>query len=236
MGTCCGALATGLTRISASVVLIAGLGVLGYGLYLLSDDVNGLSIFVSSFGAYTAVVGAAGVAVSCMTTARCFTYVFVFLLSIALAAEMFFGIALKADKNWAENFFVGETCGTMNSTACVTNTREATNFFDNHSDNVFIVIICVVGVQCAAGLFACCFRSTHANYDRLDDDDDDEVYVSHGDVERGPPTASYFRAGTMQQQVVQTERQAERQANAQRLRDKYGLPGARSPAKGSDSR
>lgn len=165
--TCCGALATCTTRITAGSVLLVGLVVFTYGLVMMGTEVNGLSIFVTSFGAYTALVGATGVTLSCMTTGRKFTYVFVVLLSIALIAEVFGGVALKADKEWAEKFFLGETCGTLNSTNCGQQVQDAERFFDKHQNMVFFSLCGVAAVQCFAGIFACCFKSTHSDYDKL---------------------------------------------------------------------
>lgn len=149
-------------------------------------EVNGLSIFVVAFGAYTAFVGSIGTCVSCMATAKKCTTVFLFFLGIALIFEIALGVALKADKQWAEDFFVGETCGHLNTTKCNQDVKKAEAYFDDHEDMVFYIILGVIGFQLFAALSAICFRRTHvAAYDGLLADDDDE-YIRHFDsMEKG---------------------------------------------------
>merc|ERR1711871_645882 len=113
-----------------------------------------------------------------MKTARKFTYVFLCLLSVAIIFELVCGIAMKADKHWVENLFIGETCGNMNSTQCSSSVKDAEKFYDDHESQVFYVLLAAVAVQCFAGFFACCFKSTHADYDMLAEDDWDE-YQAH---------------------------------------------------------
>ena len=73
--SCCSALATFSTRFLSFLVLVAGLGALGYGFYMLDSELNGFSLFVVIFGAYTALMGMVGVTVSCMQTARKTTWI-----------------------------------------------------------------------------------------------------------------------------------------------------------------
>merc|ERR1712230_26382 len=138
--SCCSALTTFCTRFSGLIIMITGLAVMGYGFWMVDMEVNGLSIFVVVFGAYTAFVGSIGTCVSCMQTAKRCTSVFLFFLGIAVVFEMAIGIALKADKAWAENFFVGETCGNLNTTKCNEQVKKAEDFFDSHENFVFYIL------------------------------------------------------------------------------------------------
>merc|ERR1711939_627527 len=51
---------------------------------MLDAEVNGFSLFVVIFGAYTALMGAVGTSVSCMETAKCTSWIFLFLVTLAV--------------------------------------------------------------------------------------------------------------------------------------------------------
>ena len=68
----CGTFSTFLTGIVASLIFIAGIGGEIYGLWMLSDDANGFSVFVCGFGAYTLLVGLVGICLACCSgVGRC---------------------------------------------------------------------------------------------------------------------------------------------------------------------
>jgi len=230
MAGCCGAIATGGTRLSASLVLVGGICIFIYGCVMLSQELNGFSIFVCSLGGYTMLVGCVGIGLSMMQTARCFTYLYVGLLSIAIVFESTAGVSLKADPDWAQNFLLGETCGALNSTMCGSQVQEAEDFFNKHTDAVFLAILGAVFLQLFSALFACCFKKTHA------ENGFSEIAQEPGLLEQGyyggrmgevgqsnyPNTPGYNSGNSSS--GYENERMSESRAHANRLREKYGIP------------
>jgi len=142
---------------------------------------------------------------TCQTKGRKCSYLFTALLLIAMAVELTAAIALKADSQWAENFFLGHTCGVSNSTqtntttTCEQQVQDAETFYEDHQDIVFYVILGTLGLQLLAVVFACCYKSTHTRYEELredDSDDDCDSYKRHRDVESayGPGRAASTQA------------------------------------------
>jgi len=225
---------------------------LGYGVYMATVDWNGLTIFVLSFGGYTCISGLVGILLAMQTTGRKCAYLFVVLLSIAIAVELTFMIALKVDPNWTEKLFLGTTCGDFNSpsnfpsggasgsgmpansnSTCSNQVRQAEDFYDAHQQAVFMVCLIVIGVQLIAAVIACWFKSTHKHYQALETSNPDDHYAAHNDMENayGPGRAASTRTAydKMSQDRYDNPStyssagaNSESRAQADRLREKYG--------------
>merc|ERR1712224_715899 len=84
---CCKCVATLSTRVTAGLLLTAGLGVVVYGVMLLAKAINGFSIFVACVGVYMILLGTCGCSLGSMKAARCFTLLYVFMLALAIIVE-----------------------------------------------------------------------------------------------------------------------------------------------------
>merc|ERR1712072_1345962 len=107
-------------------------------------------------GGYMAMLGICGCLLASCASARCLTYIYVTLLWIAVMTEAATAVALKANKKWAEDFFLGSTCGTGNYSAgknCTAEVANAERFFDEHESQAFVVILAAIALQVFAGLF-----------------------------------------------------------------------------------
>jgi len=148
--------------------------------------------------------------------------------------EIASGVALKADRNWAEDFFVGETCGNLNTTHCAESVRQAEDYFESHEEMVFYILLGVITLQCCAGLSAWGFKRTHVSYESLAVDDDD-AYIRHFDnMERGKayereepsPMRNEAAGPPSPRSVFDRSKQVQKSQMSdyqRKLRDKYGV-------------
>ena len=159
-------------------------------------------------------------------------------MTLAVLVELAAGIALKANRTWAEDFFLGETCGNLNATHCAESVRQAEDYFESHEDMVFYILLGVIALQCCAGLSAWCFKRTHTGYESLAVDDDD-AYIRHFDsMERGkaydkeqPSPMRSEAAAPSPRSVFDSSKQVQKNQSMsdyqRKLREKYGV-GTRS--------
>lgn len=88
---------------------------------------------------------------------------------------------------------------------------------------MFYGLLGTVVVQCFAGVFACCFKSTHSDYEQLEDTETGHIqYDSYRDMQQ-QPQQTYNPVGGGQNGNAQTDEQQERAASYAKLREKYGF-------------
>ena len=85
---CCGCIASGMVKLTAASILLLGLAVVGYGIYLLTEQSGGVTYFVLAVGVYASLCGAMGLVLSCKSSPWCTTRIYVILLMVAALFQL----------------------------------------------------------------------------------------------------------------------------------------------------
>merc|ERR1712070_417144 len=156
---CCGCISSALVKLTAGIISVFGLALIGYGLFLgIKHAWGGIAYFMLGAGGYASLCGLLGLYLSCTKAPSCSTRLYSTLLILASLVELAVAIALKADKSWTEKFF-SEHCGGGDD--CDKDTK----WIDDHTNGVFFFLLIAAGVQFVAALLACCYLSTHQELD-----------------------------------------------------------------------
>lgn len=165
--TCCGCISSGLVKLTAGTIFLSGLGITGYGLYLLTKHTAGITIFVLSVGAYLILSGAVGLRLSCKAAPFYTTRLYVVLLMLGFLVQASVAVALKVDQSWAEKSFDKHACSGQDADC-----SETDKWIDSHIDRIFWVLVFSAGAEFVASVLACCYSSTHTEEDCCEDEDE----------------------------------------------------------------
>jgi hypothetical protein len=170
---CCGCLSNLLVKLTAFIIFLSGLGITGYGLFLLIKHSSGVSGFVLAVGGYATICGAIGLCLSCKKAPFYTTRLYVVLLMLAALVQGSVAAALKIDKGWTEKMFDTKVCSGDHCD------QDTDSWIDSHEDRIFYVLLFAAALEFFASCLACCYSTTHYEDDNyLEADEYGDRYSS----------------------------------------------------------
>merc|ERR1711934_75329 len=207
-----------MVKLTGASILLLGLAVVGYGIYLLTEQSGGVTYFVLAVGVYASLCGAMGLILSCKSSPWCTTRIYVILLMVAALFQLSVAVSLKVDKTWTERTFDQDACS---GSGCDPDTNK---WIDDHASRVFWLLLISAAAEFFASLLACCYSATHY----VEEYDPEYCEYGHTDSRCSSLSQSGTRA-RLEEPLTRDYNPAVHQTGMHQnyidgLREKYGIP------------